>query len=113
VGTQYHRTRPDQFHNKIKPNSPLTARPAGVLAGLIFLNAPTGGCRHETGMPHSSTTAKRLLAPARICRKIANTTLNAQTARELELPAADCIRAARDAEPASRFQRFQRPATRG
>lgn len=62
-------------------------------------------------MPHPSTMAERLLAHARICREIAHTTLNKQTARELELLAEDCIRAARDAEPAPRFQRFQRQAT--
>jgi len=80
---------------------------------LIFLNVPTGGCAHETGMPHPSTMAECLLAHARICREIADTTLNKRTARELELLAEDCVRAAHDAEPAPRFQRFQRHATPG
>ena len=64
-------------------------------------------------MSQPSTMAERLLAHARICQEIANTTLNAQTARELELLAADCVRAARDAEPAPQFQRFQPPAASG
>jgi len=64
-------------------------------------------------MSQSSTMVERLLAHARICREIANTTLNRQTARELELLAADCVQAARDAEPAPQFQRFQRPAASG
>jgi hypothetical protein len=72
----------------------------------MFLNAATDGCRHKTGMSQPSTMVDRLLAHARICREIASTTLNRQTARELELLAEDCIQAARDAEPAPRFQRF-------
>ena len=56
---------------------------------------------------------ERLLAHARICREIANTTLNQQTARELELLAEDCVQAARDAEPAPRFQQFRHQATSG
>jgi type II secretory pathway component PulJ len=49
---------------------------------------------------------ERLLAHARICREIADTTLNRETARELEELAQDCIQAARDAELAPQFQRF-------
>ena len=64
-------------------------------------------------MSQPSTMAERLLAHARICREIANTTLNAQTAHELELLAADCVQAARDAEPAPQFQRFQPSAASG
>ena len=49
---------------------------------------------------------ERLLAHARICREIADTTLNREMARELELLAEDCVQAARGAEPAPQFQRF-------
>jgi hypothetical protein len=56
---------------------------------------------------------ERLLAHARICREIANITLNQQTARGLELLAEDCVQAARDAEPAPRFRRFQSPTASG
>jgi len=78
-------------------------RPAGVPPGLIFLKAATGGCRHETGMSQPSTIVERLLAHARICREIADTTLNEEIARKLEELAEDCIRAARDIKPAPRF----------
>lgn len=61
-------------------------------------------------MSQPSTMAERLLAHARICQEIANTTLNAKTARELELLAEDCIQAARDSEPAPQFRWFPRAA---
>jgi hypothetical protein len=64
-------------------------------------------------MSQPSTMVELVLAHARICRGIANTTLNEQTARELELFAEDCIRAARDAKPAPRFRRFQSPTASG
>ena len=87
--------------------------PAQIPIELIFVNAATDGGRHESDMSQSSTMAERLLAHARICREIANTTLNRQTARELELLAEDCVRAAREAEPMPQFQRFQPPAASG
>ena len=49
---------------------------------------------------------ERLLAHARICREIADTTLNREMACKLEELAQDCIQAARDVEPAPQFQRF-------
>jgi hypothetical protein len=110
VGTKYHRAPSDQFHNKIKPNLLLTLRPAGIPAGLIFLNAPTAGCQHETDMSHPSTIAERLLAHARICREVADATLNEKTARQLEQLAEDCVRAARDVEPVPQFQWVPSPA---
>ncbi len=58
-------------------------------------------------MSQPSTMVERLLAHARICREIANTTLNAETARKLEELAEDCIRAARDTEPAPQFRWFR------
>ena len=64
-------------------------------------------------MSQPSTMVELLLAHARICREIANITLNEQTARELELLAEDCIQAARDAEPAPRFRRFKSLAASG
>jgi len=78
-------------------------RPAGDPPRLIFLKAATGGCRHETGLSQPSTIGERLLAHARICREIADTTLNEETARKLEKLAEDCIRAARDIKPAPQF----------
>ncbi len=50
-------------------------------------------------MSKPSTIAERLLAHARICRDIADATLNEETASKLERLAMDCIQAARDAEP--------------
>lgn len=61
-------------------------------------------------MSQPSTMVERLLAHARICREIADTTLNRETARKLEEFAEDCVRAARDAEPAPQFRWFQGPA---
>jgi hypothetical protein len=54
-------------------------------------------------MSQPSTIVERLLAHARICREIADTTLNEEIARKLEELAEDCIRAARDIKPAPRF----------
>ena len=61
-------------------------------------------------MSQPSTIAERLLAHARLCREIADATLNEETAAELEQLAEDCVRAARDVEPVPQFQWFQRPA---
>ena len=103
MATRHHWASPVQSHNQIKPNSPLAMRPAGVPPGLIFLKAATDGCRHETGMLQPSTIVERLLAHARICREIADTSSNEETARKLEELAEDCIRAARDIKPAPQF----------
>jgi len=54
-------------------------------------------------MLQPSTIVERLLAHARICREIADTSLNEETARKLEELAEDCIRAARDIKPAPQF----------
>jgi uncharacterized membrane protein YccC len=48
-------------------------------------------------MSQPSTISERLLAHARLCREIADATLNEETARKLERLAQDCIQAARDA----------------
>ena len=61
-------------------------------------------------MSQPSTIAERLLAHARICREIADATLNEETASELERLAEDCIQAARDADPTPRRQMFHRTA---
>ncbi len=60
--------------------------------------------------------AERLLAHARICREIANATLNEETASKLERLAMDCIQAARDADLEPQREMFHsaartRPAT--
>ena len=57
-------------------------------------------------MSKPSTIAERLLAHARICRDIADATLNEETASKLERLAMDCIQAARDAEPESQREMF-------
>ena len=57
-------------------------------------------------MSQPSTISERLLAHARLCREIANATLNEETASKLERLAQDCIQAARDAEPAPQRQMF-------
>jgi hypothetical protein len=61
-------------------------------------------------MSQPSTIAERLLAHARLCREIADATLNEETARKLERLAEDCIQAARDADPTPRRQMFHRTA---
>jgi hypothetical protein len=61
-------------------------------------------------MSQPSTIRERLLAHARLCREIANATLNEETASKLERLAQDCIQAARDAEPAPQRQMFPSPA---
>jgi hypothetical protein len=57
-------------------------------------------------MSQPSTISERLLAHARLCREIADATLNEGTARKLERLAEDCIQAARDADPAPQRQMF-------
>ena len=79
---------------------------ASIPAGLIFLNAATRDCRHKAGMSQPSTIAERLLAHARLCREIADATLNEETACKLERLAEDCIQAAQDADPTPRRQMF-------
>ena len=61
-------------------------------------------------MSQPSTISERLLAHARLCREIADATLNEETASKLESLAQDCIQAARDAEPAPPRQKFPSPA---
>ena len=61
-------------------------------------------------MSQPSIIGARLLAHARLCREIANATLNEETASKLERLAPDCIRAARDADPAPQRQMFPSPA---
>ena len=48
-------------------------------------------------MSQPSIISARLLAHARLCREIANATLNEETASKLESMAKDCIQAAREA----------------
>ena len=63
-------------------------------------------------MSQPSTIRERLLAHARLCREIANATLNEETALKLERLAEDCIRAARNADPEPRAPNgFDRRAT--
>ena len=52
----------------------------------------------------------RLLAHARLCREIANATLNEETASKLERMAQDCVQAAREAELAAQSQIVPSPA---
>jgi hypothetical protein len=61
-------------------------------------------------MSQPSTISERLLAHARLCREIADATMNEETASKLERMAQDCIQAARDAEPAPQRQMFPSPA---
>ena len=61
-------------------------------------------------MSQPSAISERLLAHARLCREIADATLNEETASKLECLAQDCIEAARDAEPAPQHQKFPSPA---
>ena len=67
-------------------------------------------------MSRPSTISERLLAHARLCREIANATLNEETASKLERLANDCIEAAREAESEPQSRMFHgafgsRPAT--
>lgn len=67
-------------------------------------------------MLQSSTIRKRLLAHARLCREIADATLNEETASKPERLTHDCMRAARDADPEPQPRMFHsaarsRPAT--
>jgi hypothetical protein len=55
-------------------------------------------------MSQPSTMSARLLAHARLCRDIANATLNEETASKLERMAQDCVQAAREAELAAAGQ---------
>jgi hypothetical protein len=61
-------------------------------------------------MSQPSIISARLLAHARLCREIANATLNEETASKLERMSQDCIRAAREAELAGHGQMFPSPA---
>jgi hypothetical protein len=61
-------------------------------------------------MSQPSTISERLLAHARLCREIADATLNEETAYKLERLAEDCIQAAREADPAPQRQMFPSPA---
>jgi hypothetical protein len=61
-------------------------------------------------MSQPSTISERLLAHARLCREIADATMNEEAASKLERMAQDCIEAARDAEPAPQPQKFPSPA---
>jgi hypothetical protein len=57
-------------------------------------------------MSQPSSISERLLAHARLCREIADATLNEETAYKLERLAEDCIQAARDADPEPQRQMF-------
>jgi len=61
-------------------------------------------------MSQSSTISAHLLAHARLCREIADATLNEETACKLERLAEDCIQAARAADPAPQRQISTSPA---
>jgi hypothetical protein len=61
-------------------------------------------------MSQPSTMSARLLAHARLCRDIANATLNEETASKLELMAQDCIQAAHEADLAAQRQVVPSPA---
>jgi hypothetical protein len=61
-------------------------------------------------MSQPSTISAHLLAHARLCREIADATLNEETANKLERLAQDCIQAARAADPAPQHQIFPSPA---
>ena len=52
----------------------------------------------------------RLLAHARLCREIANATLNEETASKLERMAQDCVQAAHEADLAAEGQIVPSPA---
>jgi hypothetical protein len=59
-------------------------------------------------MSQPSVIAQRLLAHARICRDIANATLDEETASKLEHLARVCIETARDADPEPQYKKFPR-----
>ena len=61
-------------------------------------------------MSQPAAISERLLAHARLCREIADATLNEETVSKLERLAQDCIEAARDTEPAPQRQKFPGPA---
>jgi hypothetical protein len=61
-------------------------------------------------MSQPSTMSARLLAHARLCREIANATLNEETASSLERMAQDCIQAAHEADLAAQRQIIPSPA---
>ena len=61
-------------------------------------------------MSQPSIIGARLLAHARLCREIANATLNEETARKLERMAKDCTQAAREADLAAQAHLFPSPA---
>jgi hypothetical protein len=67
-------------------------------------------CAYKNSMSQPSAMAQRLLAHARICREIANATLDEATASKLENLARDCIEAARDADPEQQYEMFHRAA---
>lgn len=60
-------------------------------------------------MSQPSIIAERLLAHARICRDIADATMNEETAIKLERLAEGCVQAAREAVAESRPEMFPRP----
>jgi hypothetical protein len=51
---------------------------------------------------------ERLIAHARICRQIADASMNVESAGKLERLARECLEAARDADPESWNQMFHR-----
>jgi hypothetical protein len=55
---------------------------------------------------HPPAIFERLLAHARICRDIADATMNAEMAGKLERMARDCLQAAREADPEAWNQMF-------
>jgi hypothetical protein len=61
-------------------------------------------------MSQPSIIGARLLAHARLCREIADATLNEEIANKLDCLAQACIQSARDAEPAPQRQMFPSPA---
>ena len=61
-------------------------------------------------MSQPSIISARLLAHARLCREIANATLNEETASKLERMATDCIQTAREADLAAQSLMFPSPA---
>jgi hypothetical protein len=61
-------------------------------------------------MSQPSIISARLLAHARLCREIANATLNEETASKLERMAQDCIQAAREADLAAQSKIVPSPA---
>ena len=61
-------------------------------------------------MSQPSIIGERLLAHARLCREIADATMNEETASKLESMAKDCIQAAREADLAAQDQLFPSPA---